>query len=92
MDQSVTPVTIEQTVTAVVAELAVRSERYVQQDHTFQGTFGFPAIIRCGLAERLKAEFAATDRSIPGGVHPGETLAAESVGDLVSLLRDKFGV
>ncbi len=92
MDQSVTQVTIERAVTTVVAELAVEPEAYVHLDHTLLGTFGFSALNRRGLAGRLQAELAARDLPIPGGVHPGETQAAERVRDLIGLLRGKFGV
>ena len=71
----------------VIARLAGISPTQVLHAHDLVTQYGYSTSGKLGLAAQLNAEFVAMNEPFDQPIHPTETSAATTVGDLVEIVR-----
>lgn len=83
--------TISSDVKTVISEDTNKPKIGIRHRHNLEKVYGYNAPGRAALAPRLNGHFASKGRPIPdGGLKTSKTQAAETVGDLVGMIRTKF--
>lgn len=71
----------------VIGRMAGISSARVLHAHSLAGEYGYTQAGKMGLAAQLNAEFIEMGEPLSPEIHPTETAAAKTVGDLVAIVR-----